>query len=65
MSTYDSRLGRIKSPFDARDYNLRNFIPRGLPEVIIKERIWEFPHEPLDQAETNHCVGFSMASFGI
>lgn len=58
-------LGRIKSPFDPRDYNLKNFIPRGIPTEIILERNWEFPSNPLNQNETNHCTGFSMANFGI
>ena len=48
-------LGRIKSPFDIRDYNLKNFIPRGIPTEIILEKNWEFPSVPLNQGETNHC----------
>lgn len=56
-------LGRFHSAFDERDYNLRSFIPRL--ETDIKESNWEFPLNPLDQGETGHCVGFSMANFGI
>lgn len=56
-------LGRIKSPFDFRDYNLRNFIPRKVSQV--QESDWPFTLEPLDQKDTGHCVGFSMADFGI
>lgn len=58
-------LGRNKSTFDPRDYNLRNFIPRGAQLKLAKESNWEFPHEALNQGETPHCVGFSMAGFGI
>lgn len=56
-------FGRIPSPPDARDYNLRSFMPMGAAPV--GEKIWDYPSEPLNQLETNHCVGFSMAAFGI
>ena len=58
-------LGRIQSPFDVRDYNLANFIPVGMPLTIAKEVVWDYPSQSLDQGETPHCVGFSMANFGI
>jgi hypothetical protein len=58
-------LGRIKSPFDVRDYNLKTFIPRGVPAEVILEKNWEFPFTPLNQGETNHCTGYSIADFGI
>jgi len=63
------QFGYIQSPFDERDYNLHNFIPCGadlsLEEIDSKK--WEFPidHAPLDQKDTQHCLGFSMANFGI
>ena len=62
-------LGRKPSPFDERDYNLESYIPkealkkRLMPEVLYKK--WDFPTESLDQGSTPHCVGYSMASFGI
>lgn len=59
-------LGRIQSPFDARDYNLGAFIPRGIRGIsLITSRNWEFPNDPLNQEASYHCVGFSMANFGI
>jgi len=63
---YNYYLGRKKSPFDERDYNLRDYIEKGgLLREVIKEKVWEFPSSPLNQEKTNHCVGFSMANFGI
>ena len=59
-------LGRMPSPFDPRDYNLKTFIPpTALKKAEIKEMVWDFPSDSLNQGETPHCVGFSMASFGI
>ena len=59
----DLRLGRVKSPFDENDYNLRDFIPRMISTVT--ESNWQYPAESLDQKDTPHCVGFSIANFGI
>jgi hypothetical protein len=59
----DPRLGRIKSPFDIRDYNLRAFIPRL--ETEITEAYWDFPLKSLDQKDTGHCCGFSLADWAI
>ena len=61
----ERQFGRIKSNLDVRDYNLRNFIPRQILPQVIKEKKWEYPAEPLDQGTTTHCVGFSMANWGI
>jgi len=60
-------LGRIPSPFDNRDFNLGVFIPKaGLQLTLIRNRNWLFPApNALNQEETPHCVGFSMADFGI
>lgn len=59
-------FGRLPSPFDARDYRLANYIPRGaIGESVYTERKWDYPIEVLDQKNTPHCVGFSMANFGI
>lgn len=58
------KFGRIPSPFDPRDYNLRSFIPRG-EGLDITHRAWEFPAPPLDQLDSNHCAGFTIANFGI
>jgi hypothetical protein len=59
-------LGRFPSVFDARDYNLVTFMPKGILKLsAVTEKNWEFPSSPLNQETTNHCVGFSMADFGI
>lgn len=58
-------FGRKPSPFDIRDYNLASFVPAGLPDTGVTYSNWEFKHEPLDQSTTLHCVGFSIANFGI
>jgi GH25 family lysozyme M1 (1,4-beta-N-acetylmuramidase) len=61
------QFGYIKSPFDRNDYNLRNFIPLGANLSLdeIAERNWEFRGDALDQKDTQHCLGFGMAHFGI
>ena len=60
-------MGRVPSPFDRRDFNLGAFIPKaGLQLTLIRSKNWDFPApEALNQDETPHCVGFSMADFGI
>jgi hypothetical protein len=58
-------LGRNKSVFDKNDYNLKDFIPRNAYFTTVSEKNWEFPVAPLNQEETPHCTGFSMANFGI
>ena len=60
-------LGRIKSKFDERDYNLKDFLPKGAFLKLVNEKVWEYPpeHMALDQGNTAHCVGFSMANFGL
>ena len=58
-------MGRLPSPFDARDYTLGDFIPK-LTMRIVTNKLWEFLEpEPLNQESTPHCVGFSMANFMI
>ena len=57
-------LGRIPSQFDARDFNLSAFIPK-FKLTLITEKAWEFPLAPLDQGNTPHCCGFSIANFLI
>jgi len=60
------KFGRIQSPFDPRDYKLASFIHRGVfGASLIKERNWIFEAEALNQEQTLHCVGFSIADFGI
>lgn len=61
----DRKFGRNPSPLDERDYNLRDFIPKGAKFRLVTESDWQFPAPALDQEDTPHCVGFSMASFGI
>lgn len=61
------RFGRIPSKFDARDWNLRNFIPLGAKLSLegVGSVSWLYPSMALEQGDTNHCGGFSMANFGI
>lgn len=59
------KFGRIPSPLDMRDYNVRNFMPKKAPFTVIGSKKWDFIGEPLDQEASGHCVGFSMANFGI
>lgn len=59
------QFGRRKSPLDERDYKLSSFIPKLAEASVIKEKNWKFIGKPLDQKETGHCCGFSMANFGI
>lgn len=61
----ERKFGRIVSPYDSHDFNLKEFIPKGELGTLAKEKAWAFPQEPLDQGSTPHCVGFSMANFGI
>jgi hypothetical protein len=59
-------LGRIPSKFDPRDYSLKDYMPKGLFKLsMVTEKAWEFPSLPLDQDDTNHCCGYSMANFCI
>jgi len=62
-------LGRKPSPPDKRDYKLETYIPReALIGMLVSEKtemVWDFPNKSLDQENTCHCCGFSMASFGI
>ena len=47
-------LGRIPSPFDERDYNLRRFIHKdALLEDMPEEVVWDFPSKSLDKAKTH------------
>lgn len=59
----DRQFGRIPSPIDDRDWNLSDFIQPSFK--ICQEAKWDFPCTPLDQGNTPHCVGYSMAHFGI
>jgi hypothetical protein len=59
-------LGRVPSPYDHRDYNLENYMPKGILKLNLSfSKNWAFNAEPLYQGDFPHCVGFSMASFGI
>jgi len=59
-------LGRNPSPFDARDYPLSAYMPKEFYRLAIPASMkWDFLAQPLDQGETPHCVGFSMADWGI
>ena len=59
----DRQFGRIPSPIDRRDWDLGDFIEPSFK--VAQEAKWDFPGTPLDQEGTAHCVGFSMAHFGI
>lgn len=59
------QFGRIPSKIDKRDWLLDDFTPDVMMFGICDEREWLFPQEPLDQGDTPHCVGYSMAHFGI
>ena len=59
------QFGRIPSPLDRRDWDLEDFISRRRSLKLDKGVKWDFPSTALDQEETPHCVGFSMAHFGI
>jgi len=64
--TFSRPMGRKPSPFDARDYNLANFMPKGIGKLsLVTEMEWNFPLAPLNQGYTNHCVGFGGAGWGI
>lgn len=58
------KLGRLPSLLDIRDYQLKNYISARKLDVS-GNRLWEYAVDPLDQGDTNHCVGFAMANFGI
>lgn len=61
----DRKFGRIPSPIDERDWSLEQFTPRKLKLEVDNKKIWDFPSDPLNQGNTGHCTGFSMAHFGI
>lgn len=68
MKNLKTKFGRIPSTFDPRDFNLRAFMPRSTAFIsvsIVNYKNWEYLDTPLDQKDTPHCVGFSMANFGI
>jgi len=58
-------FGRIQSPPDLRDYDLKTFIHKTVESEQKIEQNWKFVGKALDQGEFGHCVGFSMADFGI
>lgn len=58
-------FGRNPSTFDARDFNLASFIPPGLPDTGVVSSNWDYNLECLNQDSDPHCVGFSIANFGI
>ncbi len=60
----DITFGRLESAFDERDYDLNEYIPK-LKLNPITSKSWKFDSEPLAQGNLGHCVGFSMANFGI
>ena len=55
-------LGRNVSTKDFRDYPLGAYI-RGVSEIT--EKMWPFTVDALNQLETVHCGGFTMAHYGI
>lgn len=65
MSNTEREFGRNESPYDARDWDLDEFMPKVLKFRAAQSKKWDFPLDALDQKETPHCVGFAMAHFGI
>jgi len=59
------QFGRIPSPIDNRDWDIRCFEPKRVSIAPGQWNEWEFPCVPLDQEESPHCVGFGGAHFGI
>jgi hypothetical protein len=60
----ERNFGRRQSPVDERDYKLSSFINKK-ESIGVTSKNWRFFGLPLDQCETPHCCGFSMANFGI
>jgi hypothetical protein len=58
-------LGRIPSPFDFRDWNLKDFLPKYSQFSLTRQKKWDFPGVALNQGDKPFCVGFSGADFGI
>lgn len=58
-------FGRKPSPLDIRDYNLASFLPPRLPDTGVTSSDWSYDLESLDQGTHPHCIGFSIANFGI
>lgn len=67
MTTYP--LGRIPSIPDDRNYLLSKYIPFFMPAIktaFPDQKRWGYPRtHSLDQKDTGHCTGFSIANFGI
>jgi len=64
--TFSRPMGRKPSPFDANDYKITRFMPKGIAKLsLVDEMMWDFLKDSLHQGQTNHCVGFSGASWGI
>lgn len=57
------KFGRNPSPLDTRDFTLKSYIPRRYN--LEGSKAWDFLSAPLDQGNTPHCVGFSIADWGI
>jgi hypothetical protein len=64
--TFDPHFGRLEQTADYRDWHLARFITplveRKAARTVSKH--WDAARV-LDQGNTNHCVGFSFALFGI
>lgn len=56
-------LGRIPSPFDARDFAMADAM-RCLTPAPRPVKLWH-SDKVLDQKLSSHCVGFAMAAWGI
>jgi hypothetical protein len=56
-------FGRVLSPLDTRDFKLQHYIPFELD--LSGSKNWDFLSDPLDQGATPHCVGFSIATWGV
>lgn len=56
-------MGRVQSPFDIRDYHLKDFMPK-LYSYDAGANLWSYGTEVFDQGATPHCAGFTAALFG-
>lgn len=57
-------LGRIPSPPDQRDLRVTDVEPWLAARVVPRAKRWSSVRV-LNQGETNHCVGFGCAAWGI
>lgn len=57
------KFGRIPSPLDTRDFKLAPHLSLLSATPLIQNKRWNYVGPSLDQGETGHCGGFSMATW--